>query len=57
MPKKGYTSVTIPTDVEKDIDKIIHTGHGYRSRAGVVIDAVRRLLLDVKKRPVEVPAR
>jgi hypothetical protein len=28
MPKKGYRSVTIPTQVEKDIDKIIHTGHG-----------------------------
>jgi len=56
MPKKGYTSVTIPTDTEKDIDKIIDRGHGYRSRAGVVIDAVRRLALDLKKRPPEAPA-
>jgi metal-responsive CopG/Arc/MetJ family transcriptional regulator len=53
MPKKGYASVTIPVDVGKDIDKIIRTGHGYRSRAGVVVDAVRRLLVDIKK---EAPA-
>jgi metal-responsive CopG/Arc/MetJ family transcriptional regulator len=57
MPKKGYVSVSIPEELGKDIDKIKRSGHGYRSRAEVVVDAVRRLVTDLKKpKPLEVPA-
>jgi metal-responsive CopG/Arc/MetJ family transcriptional regulator len=49
MPKEGYASVTIPEEVAADIDGIRRIGHGYRSRANVVKDAVRRLLIQLKK--------
>jgi len=49
MPKRGYTSVTIPDSLGSDIEKIKRMGHGYRSKSDVVEDAVRRLLLDLQK--------
>jgi Arc/MetJ-type ribon-helix-helix transcriptional regulator len=51
VPKKGsgYVSVTIPEETDRDIEKIKRTGHGYRSKADVVEDAIRRLLLTLKK--------
>jgi hypothetical protein len=58
MPKKGsgYVSVTIPEEIERDIEKIKRLGHGYQSKGDVVEDAVRRLLLILVKKPLEVRA-
>lgn len=40
-----YVNVSIPEELAKEIDKFIEKSkYGYRSRAEVVIEAVRRLL-------------
>jgi len=41
--KRNFTSVSIPSEIAEKIDKLIGV-EGYRSRADVVNDAVRRLL-------------
>ena len=49
MPRKGYTSISIPDEMAREIDKIVsQKKHGYSSRADLIADAVRRLAKDLK---------
>lgn len=45
MPRKGYTSVSIPDEMIAEIDKKIQNKKlGYSSRANFIKDAIRRTL-------------
>jgi metal-responsive CopG/Arc/MetJ family transcriptional regulator len=49
LPRKGYTSISIPDDMVKEIDRIVNQKkHGYSSRADLIADAVRRLTETLK---------
>jgi metal-responsive CopG/Arc/MetJ family transcriptional regulator len=39
----GYGSVSLPREITNELDALIGK-HGYRSRADVVVDAIRQLL-------------
>lgn len=40
-----YVNVSVPEELAKEIDKFMESSkYGYRSRAEVVVEAVRRLL-------------
>ena len=50
--KKGYCGIAIPVEIGLEIDKVIAAGRwGYRSRAEVVIDALRRLFREIEAWP------
>ena len=48
----NYTSISIPMSMAKEIDKLItdHPEKGYRSRADVVIDLIRKRIEDKKQK-------
>jgi metal-responsive CopG/Arc/MetJ family transcriptional regulator len=49
LPRKGYTSISIPDEMIKEIDKLVaQKRHGYSSRPDVIADAVRRLMKELK---------
>jgi metal-responsive CopG/Arc/MetJ family transcriptional regulator len=49
MPPKGYTSISLPDEMVKEIDKLVaNRRYGYTSRADVVADAIRRLMEELK---------
>ena len=50
MGAKTFTTVALPDELVKEIDEIInkHT-MGYRSRPELIKDAIRKLLIDLKK--------
>jgi metal-responsive CopG/Arc/MetJ family transcriptional regulator len=50
-----FYSVSLPAELAAEIDKLIGTA-GYRSRADVVVDAVRRHLEKFRKQEVVVNA-
>lgn len=45
MPRKGYTSISLPDEMIVEIDKKIQNKKlGYSSRADLIKDAIRRIL-------------
>lgn len=46
--KPNYISVSLPAELIEDIDQVVGS-QGYRSRADVVTDAIRRHLEKLKK--------
>ncbi len=49
MMRSRYVNVSIPEDLAKKIDEFVSKSKlGYRSRAEVVIEALRRLMSDKK---------
>lgn len=46
--EKGYTSVSIPRSLAKEIDKLVGL-YGYTSRAELVKEAIRRHLEEAKR--------
>lgn len=49
LPRKGYTSVSIPDEMIQEIDRVIaKKKYGYTSRADLVADAIRCLMVELK---------
>lgn len=46
-----YTSIKIPKELASEIDSVLEMGYGYTSRPEFVKDAIRKLLLAMKKEP------
>ncbi|WP_338604887.1 ribbon-helix-helix domain-containing protein (plasmid) [Sulfolobus tengchongensis] len=49
VKKKQYITVSIPTDLAEEIDKLIETNPGYISRQEFIIDAIRRRIEELIK--------
>ena len=50
MAAKSFTTVGLPDELIKEIDEIVKEKKvGYRSRPEFIKDAIRRLLLEVKR--------
>ena len=50
MPRKTYTTIALPDELIQEIDAIVKTKkYGYTSRPELVKEAVRNLLLGLKK--------
>lgn len=48
MPKKGWVNVSLPEEIVERIDKSVGNGkHGFRSRAGFVLEAVKNQLREL----------
>ncbi|RLJ03754.1 MAG: CopG family transcriptional regulator [Candidatus Aenigmatarchaeota archaeon] len=53
MPK-GYSNVSIPTELFKEVEKIVKDKFlGYRSASEFVIEAVRRRVEEIEKLKIE----
>ena len=48
---KEYTQVRIPKELMKEVEKLLGR-FGFRSRAEIVKEAIRRLLLELKEKEV-----
>lgn len=51
MPKDEYTTIRIPKELSKELDGLIGT-HGFRSKAEIVKESLRHLLLQYSKVPL-----
>jgi len=48
--RKKYTNIAVPTDLAKEIDKVISESKlAYTSRAQFALEAIRKLIFEVKK--------
>jgi metal-responsive CopG/Arc/MetJ family transcriptional regulator len=49
VPREGYTSVSIPDEMVREIDLVVkQKKYGYSSRADFIADAIRRLQRELK---------
>lgn len=49
MPRKGFTSISIPDEMVAWVDRLVdQKKYGYESRAEVIKDALRRLQRELK---------
>ena len=50
MGAKTFTTIALPDELVKEIDEIIDKHiQGYRSRPELIKDAIRKLLIDLKR--------
>ena len=50
MPRKGWTTIALPDELIKEVDRIIKSRVlGYRNRQEFVKDAVRRRIEELKR--------
>jgi len=50
MGAKTFTTVAIPDELIKEVDELIKSKkRGYRSRPELIKEAIRKLLIDLKK--------
>jgi hypothetical protein len=49
LPREGYTSISIPDEMVREVDLIVkQKKYGYSSRADFIADAIRRLQRELK---------